>query len=124
MAQLKEFKSLYLAEKGIDEKGRKLSKDEKVEKAKALELLRENIMQHLCKAYAQLELAKEIGWYDEDEVEKIVDSAKHNELEKVGTNKRKNGFKKEYKDLIIKACKSAEIDCDFKEESKQESKYY
>ena len=114
MAALKEFKALYLAVKGIDAKGSKLSPDKKYEEEAAKDELREYLLQNLCKTYAQIELAKEAGWYDEEEAEKIVESAKHNEAEKSGKYKRKNGFVKEYKEAIISACESAKVSCDFK----------
>ena len=122
MAQLKEFKALYLAVKGIDAKGSKLAT--KYEEQAAKDELREYILQNLCKTYAQIELAKEVGWFDETEAEKIVESAKKNQSEKSGKNKRKNGFKKEYKDTIISAFGKTNIECDFKKETTEDSKYY
>lgn len=88
MAKGREFKTLFLASEGIDDKGRELSKKETITIKDATEELKETIVTTLSKCYAQIEVAKEKGWIDEGFADKIIESAKQPQ----GTKKNRKGY--------------------------------
>ena len=88
MAKGKEFKTLFLASQGIDDKGRELSQKETLTMEDAKKELIETIVTTLSKCYAQIEVAKEKGWINEELEEKIISSAK----DKQGTKKNRKGY--------------------------------
>lgn len=91
MAKGREFKTLYLASKGIDDKGRELPKKEIMTEEDAKKELIETLVTTLSKCYAQIEVAKEKEWLNEDIAEKVVLSAKDKE-NKQGTRKNRKGY--------------------------------
>ncbi len=120
MANLKEFKALYLASKGIDAKGNKLPEDKVYTEEKAKEEMTNYLLQNLCKSYAQIELAKEIGWFDETFADKIIKTAKSNKNLKKGKSLRKQGFVNQIKNEVNEACKTAKLDLPFKVETEED----
>ena len=91
MAKGREFKTLYLASKGIDDKGRELPKKETMTEDDAKKEFIETIVTALSKGYAQIQIAKEKGWLDEPTADKIIDSAKDKD-NKQGTKKNRKGY--------------------------------
>ncbi|CAH2757647.1 hypothetical protein BUAKA3JSW_02539 [Bacteroides uniformis] len=91
MAKGREFKTLFLASKGIDDKGRELPQKEKMTEDDAKKELIETLVTTLSKCYAQIEVAKDKGWLNEDIAEKVVLSAKDKE-NKQGTKKNRKGY--------------------------------
>ena len=88
MAKGREFKTLYLASKGIDDKGRELSKKDTMTDDDAKKEFIETIVTTLSKCYAQIELAKDKEWINEELADKIISSAK----EPQGTKKNRKGY--------------------------------
>lgn len=88
MAKGREFKTLFLASQGIDDKGRKLSEKETIAVKDATKELIETIVTTLSKCYAQIGVAKAHGWIDEELGDKIIESAR----EPQGTKKNRKGY--------------------------------
>lgn len=70
----KEIVALYLETQGKDAKGKDLKEKKPTEEAKK-ELI-ENLVSNLSKFYAQIEVGKKYGLFDETIAEKIIKSAK------------------------------------------------
>lgn len=73
MAQKKELRNLYLAVEGLDEKGGPATKISEEEAKKHFEQM---LLSNLSKCFAQMEVAKELGWLDDNRIELIERSAK------------------------------------------------
>lgn len=71
----KEFVSLYLETKGVDKKGNAL-KGGALDEEQAKTQFTEYLLSNLSKLYAQIEVAKEFGFIDNELVETILKSAK------------------------------------------------
>lgn len=73
MAQKRELRNLYLAVQGLDEKGNSVTQISEKEAKKHFEQM---LLSNLSKCFAQMEVAKEIGWLDDERIELIERSAK------------------------------------------------
>ena len=73
MAQKRELRNLYLAVQGLDEKGGPANQIPEKEAKKHFEQM---LLSNLSKCFAQMEVAKVLGWLDDKRIELIERSAK------------------------------------------------
>lgn len=105
MAQKKELRNLYLAVEGLDEKGGPATKISKEEAKKHFEQM---LLSNLSKCFAQMEVAKELGWLDDDRIKLIEKSAKDPDNQQpVSKRERKAYYIAEVKSSIDKALEQA-----------------
>ena len=105
MSQKKELRNLYLAAQGLDEKGNSVTQISEKEAKKHFEQM---LLSNLSKCFAQMEVAKEIGWLDDERIELIERSAKDPDNQQPASKReRKAYYIAEVKNSIDKALEQA-----------------